>query len=292
MGMAPGGVAGVTGTGLSQFHELAEYYDPLNDQKDYRGESERLETIARRFGRAGKTAWLDVACGTGRHLEFLGQKHSTAGVDGSREMLRIARRRLPGVRLVPGDMRTFRLNLRFDVVSCLFSAIGHLRTKQEVQQAFANFARHLNPGGVAIVEPWIEPSVFRSEFIDLRTYESRALTVARCAYSSRRGNRSIIRYHFLVGKPGHDIRYYEVTDVGLLITRRALLNLMRRAGLRAHFLARGLTSGRGLLVGVKGRAEEGLRPARSSRSAMGRGRPLLRARGSRGRVLSSGRGAL
>jgi ubiquinone/menaquinone biosynthesis C-methylase UbiE len=241
----------VTGSGLSQFHELAEYYDPLNDQKDYRGESERLETIARRFGRPGRTAWLDVACGTGRHLEVLGRTHPTVGVDGSREMLRIAQRRVPGVRLVVGDMRTFRLNRRFDVVSCLFSAIGHLRRKEDVRKAFANFARHLKPGGVAIVEPWIEPSVFRSGFVQLRTYEGPAFTVARCAYSSRRRNHSIIHFHFLVGKPGRGIRYYEVTDVGLLLTRGALLHLMRSAGLRSHFLTRGLTSGRGLLVGVK-----------------------------------------
>lgn len=242
---------GVTGSGLSQFHELAEYYDPLNDQKDYRGESERLETLARRFGRPGRTAWLDVACGTGRHLEFLSRRHPTVGVDGSREMLRIAQRRLPGVPLVLGDMRTFRLNRRFDVVSCLFSAIGHLRKKEDVRKTFANFAGHLNPGGVAIVEPWIDPSVFRSEHVYLRTHESPAVTLARCAYSSRRGNHSVIHYHFLIGKPGRGIRHCEVTDVGLLLPREELLRLMRGAGLQSRFLTRGLTSGRGLFVGVK-----------------------------------------
>ena len=241
----------MTGSGLSQFHELAEYYDAINARKDYHGESERLETIARRFGRPGRTTWLDVACGTGRHLEFLNRRHSTVGVDGSREMLRIARRRLPRVRLVLGDMRAFRLNRRFDVVSCLFSAIGHLRTKGDVRTAFANFARHLNPGGVAIVEPWIEPSAWRPGMIHLRTYEGPAVTVVRCASSSRRGNRSMIHYHFLIGKPGREIRHYEVTDVGLLLSRDELLELMRSAGLQPRFLARGLTPGRGLLVGVK-----------------------------------------
>jgi len=246
-----GGAAGLTEPGLSQFHELAKYYDAINDWKDYRGESERLEAIARRFGRPGRTTWLDVACGTGRHLEFLRQRHATVGVDGSREMLRFARRRLPGVRLVLGDMRAFRLKRRFDVVSCLFSAIGHLRTKEDVRTTFANFARHLNPGGVAIVEPWIEPAAFRPWAIHLRTHESPAVTVVRCAFSSRRGNRSMIHYHFLIGEPGRDIRYYEETDAGLLLSREELLPLMRSAGLQARFLVRGLMPGRGLLVGVK-----------------------------------------
>jgi ubiquinone/menaquinone biosynthesis C-methylase UbiE len=254
MGEAPGGGASVTEAGLTQFHELAKYYDAINDWKDYRGESQRLETLARRFGRPGRTTWLDVACGTGRHLEYLRRRHSTVGVDGSREMLRCARRRLPGVPLVLGDMRAFRLNRRFDVVSCLFSAIGHLRTKEDVRKAFANFARHLNPGGVAIVEPWIQPSAFRPGRIYLRTYESPAVTVVRCASSSRRGNRSVIHYHFLVGERGRQIQHYEETDVGLMLSREELLALMRSAGLTPRFLARGFMPGRGLLIGVKVRA--------------------------------------
>jgi len=235
----------------SQFHQFARYYDFINDWKDYRRESLRLESIAGRFGGTGGSTWLDVACGTGRHLEFLRRRHFTMGVDASPEMLRIARRRLPGVRLVLGDMRTFRLNRRFDVVSCLFSAIGHLKTKADVLATFGNFARHLNPGGVAIVEPWIQPSVFRAGHIHLRTYQDSTITIARVASSSRRGSHSLIHYHFLIGESGRGVRYFEETDVGLLLSREELIDLMKRAGLRARFFSRGFLPGRGLLLGVK-----------------------------------------
>jgi ubiquinone/menaquinone biosynthesis C-methylase UbiE len=240
-----------TSSALSQFHELAKYYDAINDWKNYRRESQRLESIARRFGRTGRTTWLDVACGTGRHLEFLSRRHPAMGLDGSRDMLRIARRRLPGVPLVLGDMRTFRLRRRFDVVSCLFSAIGHLSTPRDVRKTFANFARHLNPGGVAIVEPWIERSAFHPGFIHLRTHSDPSVTIARVAYSTRRGNRSRIQYHFLIGRPHRGVRYYAEADEGLLLSRAELLELMKRAGLRPRFIARGFLPGRGLLVGVK-----------------------------------------
>ena len=173
------------------------------------------------------------------------------GVDASPEMLRIARRRLQGVRLVRGDMRTFRLNRRFDVVSCLFSAIGHLRTKAEVLATFANFGRHLNPGGVAIVEPWILSSAFRAGSVHLRTYQDPSITIARVASSSRRGSRSQIHFHFLIGEVGHDVQYFEETDVGVLLSREELVQLMERAGLHPRFLARGFLPGRGLLLGVK-----------------------------------------
>ena len=251
VGASMGRVGSGTPVSRSQFHELAKYYDALNDWKDYSGESRRLDAIARRFGRKGKTTWLDVACGTGRHLEFLQRRHAVVGVDGSREMLRAARSRLPGVRLVLGDMRSFRLGRRFDVVSCLFSAIGHLGTKEDVRRTFANFARHLNPGGVAIVEPWFGPSAFHHGMVHLRKSESPDLTAVRMAYSIRRGNRSTIQWHFLIGRPGQGIRYYRATDVGLLLARYELLQCMRSAGLRPHFLSPGLMPGRGLLVGVK-----------------------------------------
>jgi ubiquinone/menaquinone biosynthesis C-methylase UbiE len=246
-----------TDPSLGQFHRLAKYYDAINDWKDYRAESARLERLARRYGRRDKTSWLDVACGTGRHLEFLRKRFTVAGVDGSSEMLRIARARLPGTRLILGDMRAFRLRDRFDVVTCLFSAIGHLETTHDVQTTFKNLARHLKPGGLVIVEPWISPATFRSGMIHVRTHHSPSVTIARLAFSARRGDRSIIRFHFLVGEPGHDIRYYVETDEGLLLDRRALIELMRGTGLRAHFLDHGLMPGRGLLLGVKTSDEDG-----------------------------------
>ena len=41
------------------------------------------------------------------------------------------------------DMRTFRLKKQFDVVSCLFSAIGHLKTKADVQANVRQFRSSL-----------------------------------------------------------------------------------------------------------------------------------------------------
>lgn len=233
------------------YRELAEHYDAIYERKDYRGECSRLEHIARRYGRPGTTSWLDVACGTGRHLSFLQRKHSTMGLDQSPEMLRLARRRLPGIPLALGDMRAFRLDRRFDVVSCLFSAIGHLTSPEEVRTTFANFARHLTDGGVLIVEPWIEPSGIRPGSLHLRTHESSGATIVRLAASARRGDQSVITYHYLIGKPGRGIRHFEETDVGLMLAHQRLLALLRAAGLEAHFLRRGLMRGRGLLVGIK-----------------------------------------
>lgn len=252
---------------LRMYGDLAQYYDLQYSSKDYRGEVRRLEELARRFGHSGGRSWLDVACGTGRHLEILRRRHDCVGVDASSEMLRIAHRRLPGVHLVCGDMRTFRLDRRFDVVSCLFSAVGHLETEEDLAKALANFARHLRPGGVAIVEPWILPSRAKPGHLSLRTVEGEGTTFVRLARSRIQGRRTVIQYRYLIGETGRGIRYLAETDRPLMVEAARLKDLMRQAGLRPRFLARGFASERGLLLGVKP-----FRPGEAGQSAGGRRR--------------------
>ena len=233
------------------FHQLARFYDDLLAGKDYAAESARLEAIARRYGRCGGKTWLDVACGTGRHLEHLRLHHDVVGVDASAPMLRLARRRLPGVPLVRGDMRSFRLGRTFDVVSCLFSAVAHLATEQDLERTFANFERHLAPGGLAIVEPWIDPAQFRPGFIHLLAHEGPGRTVVRLDHAARRGNRSVLRCHYLVAEADSGIQHWQETDLGLLVPRPRLEAILRRTGLLPRFLDKGLRPGRGLLLGQK-----------------------------------------
>jgi ubiquinone/menaquinone biosynthesis C-methylase UbiE len=244
------------------FYRLAPYYDALISAKDTRHEVAYLERLVARFGRSGGRAWLDVACGTGRHLELLRPRFRVVGVDLSPAMLRIARRRLPSVRLLQGDMRTLRVPGRFDVVTCLFSAIGHLRSEHELSRALANFSRHLKPGGVCIIEPWIDPAQFRPGHVHLVSQVGASGAVARMSFARRRGNRSIIHYEYLVGDPRNGVRHFAEDDVGLLVDPTRLRDLVAAAGLKPRLLRRGLTPGRGLVLGVK--------PVERTR---GRGRP-------------------
>jgi len=233
------------------FYELAPYYDRLLEGKDYRSEVRRLEELARRYSRSSGTSWLDVACGTGRHLEHLRARHSVAGVDRSPEMLKVARRRLPGVPLYRADMRTFRLPQTFDVVSCLFGAIGNIQSERALRATVQNFARHLKPGGLLMLEPWIDPTRFQVGMLRLMQYDDPATKVVRLAFSRRRGARSVTQTHYLVGERGRGLRHWTEFDPRLMVAYPRLREMMEAAGLRTKLVSRGLGTGRPLFLGYR-----------------------------------------
>src|SRR5262245_14866436 len=107
------------------FERSADLYDPFYDAlgKDYPAEARVALRLARRATGRRPQSLLDVACGTGRHLEtFAARVPRCVGADLDPAMLTIARRRCPGVRFAQADMATLALGQCFDVVVCLFSA--------------------------------------------------------------------------------------------------------------------------------------------------------------------------
>ena len=144
----------------------AAYYDAVHASrgKDYAAEAATVDAAIRAHGRSSGQRLLDVACGTGLHLRHLRDHYAVEGIDVDEGMLAIARERLgPDVPLHHGDMRAFDLGRTFDAVTCLFSAIGHVRTVAGLRRAIARMAAHLAPGGVLVVEPWIHPPDWRGE---------------------------------------------------------------------------------------------------------------------------------
>src|SRR5215470_16091326 len=108
--------------------KLPRIYDLLytgTGIKDYPAESEELHGLIQEAS-PGASTLLDVACGTGAHLEVLRRWYAVEGADISTEMLEVARTRLKDVPLHVADMRTLDLGKTFDAVTCLFSAIGHV----------------------------------------------------------------------------------------------------------------------------------------------------------------------
>jgi len=230
------------------FSETAELYDLIYGSfKDYLAESRSIAELLSSIHPSARSI-LDVACGTGEHACHLTELgYVVDGLDLEPGFVELARKKLPGSRVWQADMADFSLDRRYDVVLCLFSAIGYLCELDLVERALRCFRQHLNPGGVAVVEPWFEPEAWHPGRFFLLTAESEELKVARMSYSDAEGRISTVKFHYLIGAHGGIEHREELHRLGLY-TREELLGCFDRAGFQSvRHEAEGL-SGRGIYL--------------------------------------------
>ena len=230
------------------FSASADLYDLVYSSfKDYPVEATELAALIRRLHPHAKTA-LDVACGTAEHARLLHEVHGfdVDGLDLDPSFVRIARAKLTGASVFEGDMTSFALSERYDVVMCLFSSIGYVKTLDNVQRALERFRAHLAPGGVVIVEPWFPPGVLTNGRIGVNTAESPDVKVCRMTRTEVDGRLSRLRFEYLIGRASGIERASEVHELGLFSTEE-MLERFKLAGLEAEHDADG-PSGRGLFV--------------------------------------------
>jgi SAM-dependent methyltransferase len=163
-------------------------------------------------------------------------------------MLKLAREKHPDVVFHHGDMVTFKLEKRFDVITCLFSAIGHLKTKRRLDTAVRNMALHAKPGGLVIVEPWLTPKNYSVGRLGANFVDLPKLKIARIGISKARGRLSVRNLHHLVGSPDRVEHFVEKVVMGLF-THEEYLDSFRSARLDVEFDPEGLM-GRGLYLGT------------------------------------------
>ena len=119
---------------MPSYERFARFYDAAMDDPGPR--AERVLGFIDRY-RPGATTLLELGCGTGSILARLHSVPTLTGLDRSPEMLAVARGKVPGARLIEGDMSSFSLGERFDVVVCVFDTLNHLLDFGAWQSVFA-----------------------------------------------------------------------------------------------------------------------------------------------------------
>lgn len=232
------------------YEKSAQLYDAIYTWKNYPEEIERLKAILAARGHV-QGRLLDVACGTGRHLDLLRETFAVEGLELDPEMAAIARERVPSVTITVGDMRDFDLGRRFEIVTCLFSSIGYMEEPEQLHQAVATMARHLEPGGLLVIEPWFHPHQFYDGHVGGDMFDGDGMKIARIGRSWTEGPVSVMEMHHMVGTPESVETFVELHRLGLY-TDGEYRAAFEAAGLTVEHDAEGLM-GRGLYVGQRAR---------------------------------------
>ena len=129
------------------YGDLAWIWPIISPVEDYIEETELFSKLIREHSKIKVKALLHLGCGGG-HNDYTFKKHfKVTSLDISEDMLSLAKKLNPEVNYKYGDMRTIRLEERFDAVTILDS-INYIRTIEDLLRTFITTYEHLKPGGV------------------------------------------------------------------------------------------------------------------------------------------------
>ena len=233
------------------FTKSEAIYDAIySTMKDYVDEAQQIYTLIQHYKQSSGNRLLDVACGTGGHLPFLQQHYSVEGLDLDEQMLKIARQRNPGVIFHHADMVDFSLKQQFDVIICLFSSIGYVKTVPRLYQALQTMCRHLLPGGVVIIEPWLTPERFKPGHIGAVFVNQPDLKIARMNTTEVEDGISVMDFHYLVATPQGIEHFTERHEMGLF-SHEEYMRAFQASKMNVIFdAAPEKLMGRGIYIGV------------------------------------------
>jgi len=231
-----------------------KYYDDIYNAmgKDYAAEAYKVHEFIQRHKQTYGNILLDVACGTGTHAGFLSQYYQVTGTDLNARMLKVARKKHPEIQFLEGDMRQLNLGRQFDAVTCLFSAIGYMKTKADLRKAVKSMSRHLLPGGVLLVEPWFSQEKWNVGRVSINHVDKPELKIVRMALARKRGKVSLLEFQYLIGTSMGIEHLTEYLELGLF-AHEEYVDAFTRAGLEVIHDPEGIF-GRGLYIGIKSQA--------------------------------------
>ena len=129
------------------YGDLAWTWPIISPVEDYIEETELFSKLIKEHSRIEVKTLLHLGCGGG-HNDYTFKKYfKVTSLDISEDMLGLAKKLNPEVNYKYGDMRTIRLEEKFDAVTILDS-INYIKTVEDLQRTFITAYEHLKPGGV------------------------------------------------------------------------------------------------------------------------------------------------
>ena len=136
------------------YTQLSPLFDAMNSRTDFtQKEVDFLISTTKKFIGTKQPSFLDIACGTGRHLKGISEKgYSGIGVDASRSLLEIAQNTTPGVEFYEADMRFFKINNPVDCAYSLWDSYVYLSRAEDMAAFAQQCSAHIKKGGILILD--------------------------------------------------------------------------------------------------------------------------------------------
>jgi trans-aconitate methyltransferase len=231
------------------FTESAYIYDLVYSVKDYKKEALEITAMIKSRHPNCKTI-LDVGCGTGEHHKYLRNEFQIDGLDINDDFIRSVRTKNETGSYYVMDMSDFHLNKRYDVILCLFSAIGYVLTMEKVLSTFKHFNEHLQQDGLVIVEPWFTPDTWYHGRLHMLTQDRDDIKICRMNISETNGKLSVINFHYLIATPDIGVNHFVEHHELALYSKEEMLNALNEAGFETSYDEKGLI-GRGMYFGKR-----------------------------------------
>lgn len=130
------------------YADLSAHYDLLCADIDYGAQADAVHRLHQLLGNGGNH-YLDLACGTGAHLQhFVKRGYRAWGLDLNQPMLAQAQARCPEAEFLCDDMAGFCAPLQVDLISCFLYSIHYNNDIARLQQCLTKVHQSLRTGGL------------------------------------------------------------------------------------------------------------------------------------------------
>ena len=225
---------------MNVFDGYAHYYDLLYKDKDYASESEYIKLILKRLKPDIKNL-LELGCGSGKHaLNFVKSNYEICGIDKSDKMLAYSEKvlsKLPkkirnNINLIQGDIRSIRLNKKFDAVVSLFHVLSYQISNDDLLSTFFTAKEHLKPNGIFIFDCWYGPGVLTElPSSRVKIFENEEVKIVRMAEPDLFPNKNKVDVNYYITvlnkinmtyeelSETHSMRYFFYPEIEFMLSQ-------------------------------------------------------------------------
>ncbi len=172
---------------------------------------------------------LDVGCGAGQTARLLCERRfEVVGVDGSQEMLTLARENAPKAQFEQIDVRSSLPAGPFRAAVSLFDTVNHFASRGEIEAVFRNVSEALEPGGLFLFDVNTEEGFQEAAAETYADIETQRVCVVKTRFDPDAGRGASAVTLFRLQDGGWGRRDFEIEE--FLHDERDLEEILHKVG--------------------------------------------------------------